>query len=118
MKLLDIEPAASDRRWAIRRRLFRSPPLSLRAAKALPRRRVVGQFSLRLKKIPQSCDFENVLCGQNRNNRFPLRCGMYLIQVMLIDRLPHELANAIVQSVLGYQIRASAIIDADALIAD
>ena len=43
---------------------------------------------------------------------------MYLIQMMLIDRLPHELADALVQSALGYQIRASTILDADALIAD
>ena len=43
---------------------------------------------------------------------------MNLIQVMLIDRLPHELADALVQSALGYQIRASTILNADSLIAD
>ena len=43
---------------------------------------------------------------------------MYLIQVMLIERLLHELADALVQTALGYQIRASTIIHADALIAD
>ena len=43
---------------------------------------------------------------------------MYLIQVMLGGWLPHELADALVQSALGYQIRASTILDTDALIAD
>ena len=43
---------------------------------------------------------------------------MYLIQVMLIDRLAHELADALVQSALSYQIRASTMLDSDALIAD
>ena len=39
-------------------------------------------------------------------------------EVMLGGWLPHELADALVQSALGYQIRASTILDADALIAD
>jgi hypothetical protein len=43
---------------------------------------------------------------------------MYLIQVLLTGWLRHKLPDAMVQTALGYLIRASAVLDADALIAD
>jgi hypothetical protein len=78
---------------------------------------VTGVFT-QTTKISQSSDFENVFCGQDRNDQFSLWSGMHLIQVMLTAWLRHELPDAVVQTALSYLIRASTVREANALIAD
>jgi hypothetical protein len=59
-----------------------------------------------------------VFCGQDRNNHFLLRSGVYLIQVMLTGWLRHKLPDAVVQTAFGYLIRASTFRNANSLILD
>jgi hypothetical protein len=58
-----------------------------------------------LKKIPQPGNFDDIVCRQDGTNDASLRGCVYLIQVMLIYRLCHELPYAIVQGTVNYQIR-------------
>jgi hypothetical protein len=61
-------------------------------------------FFLRLEKIPQPGEFNNMFRRQNRANQIRLRSRVDLIQMMLRCGLRHEPLYAFVECAVNYHI--------------
>jgi hypothetical protein len=61
-------------------------------------------FFLRLEKMPQPGESNNMFCRQNRANQIRLRSSVDLIQMMLRCGLRHEPLYAFVECAVNYHI--------------
>jgi len=64
--------------------------------------------SRRLKKFSQTPKFNNVFGGHDSAHKVSLRGGVDLIEVMLRCGLGHELPDALIQCIVGNEIRNGA----------
>ena len=74
--------------------------------------------AMRLKKIPQSGEFNDLLRGQNSGDQFTLRSGVNLIQMTRRCRLGDELPDAFVKGARNNEVGTGAPGVADAVIVE